>query len=46
MVTLASAPFKYHRPETVEEASRLLGQYGGMAKLLAGGHSLDRKSVV
>ena len=40
MVTLASAPFKYHRPETVEEASRLLSQYGGMAKLLAGGHSL------
>ena len=28
------------RPGTVAEASRLLGRYGGSAKLLAGGHSL------
>ena len=40
MVTMTSAPFEYKRPETVAEASRLLGRHGGTAKLLAGGHSL------
>lgn len=40
MVTMTSAPFEYKRPETVAEASRLLGKHGGAAKLLAGGHSL------
>jgi carbon-monoxide dehydrogenase medium subunit len=40
MVTMTSAPFKYIRPDTVAEASRLLSRYGGSAKLLAGGHSL------
>ena len=37
---MTSAPFKYHRPATVEEASRLLSRYGGNARLIAGGHSL------
>ncbi len=32
--------FEYHRPNTVEEALTLLGQFGGDAKILAGGHSL------
>ena len=40
MVTMTSAPFEYHRPDSVEEALRLLSRYGGNAKLLAGGHSL------
>jgi carbon-monoxide dehydrogenase medium subunit len=34
------APFEYHAPETVEEALFLLHNYGGEAKLLAGGQSL------
>jgi carbon-monoxide dehydrogenase medium subunit len=34
------AAFDYHRPESVDEALRLLGQHGEDAKLLAGGHSL------
>ena len=34
------APFRYHRPETVEEALDLLAEYGGEAKPLAGGQSL------
>ena len=33
-------PFEYHLPKNVEEASRLLSQFGGDGKLLAGGHSL------
>lgn len=32
--------FEYHRPNTVEEALALLGQFGGDGKVLAGGHSL------
>jgi carbon-monoxide dehydrogenase medium subunit len=32
--------FDYHAPASVEEAVRLLGQYGDEAKILAGGHSL------
>lgn len=32
--------FEYHRPRTVDEAISLLAQYGGEAKLLAGGQSL------
>jgi carbon-monoxide dehydrogenase medium subunit len=32
--------FCYHRPSTVEEAVGLLGEYGGDAKVLAGGQSL------
>jgi aerobic carbon-monoxide dehydrogenase medium subunit len=32
--------FEYHRPESLEEAYRLLGQYGDDAKVLAGGQSL------
>ena len=33
------APFELHRPETLDEAIRLLGEDGD-AKALAGGHSL------
>lgn len=29
--------FEYHRPETVEEAARLLDEFGGAAMLVAGG---------
>lgn len=32
--------FAYHRPNTVEEAVKLLGQFGDDGKVLAGGHSL------
>lgn len=32
--------FEYHAPRSVGDAIQLLGQYGGDAKLLAGGHSL------
>jgi carbon-monoxide dehydrogenase medium subunit len=32
--------FDYHRPGSVDEAVTLLGQLGGDAKILAGGHSL------
>ncbi|TVQ52916.1 MAG: xanthine dehydrogenase family protein subunit M [Rhodobacteraceae bacterium] len=32
--------FDYHRPSTVSEAVRLLGERGEEARLLAGGHSL------
>ena len=34
------APFKYHAPRSVEEATALLAQYGYSAKVLAGGQSL------
>jgi CO/xanthine dehydrogenase FAD-binding subunit len=34
------APFEYHAPESIEEALFLLHNYGGEAKLLAGGQSL------
>lgn len=32
--------FEYHAPASLAEAMSLLGQYGGEAKILAGGHSL------
>ena len=32
--------FDYHAPKSVAEALKLLGELGGDAKLLAGGHSL------
>lgn len=32
--------FEYHRPNTVEEVLKLLGQFGDDGKVLAGGHSL------
>src|SRR5262245_56170910 len=32
--------FEYHRPESLEEAYQLLGQFGDDAKVLAGGQSL------
>ena len=32
--------FEYHRPESLEDAYQLLGQYGDDAKVLAGGQSL------
>jgi len=34
------APFSYHRPKTLAEASALLAQHGEEARVLAGGHSL------
>ena len=34
------AEFEYHAAKSVDEALKLLGQYGDEAKLLAGGHSL------
>jgi aerobic carbon-monoxide dehydrogenase medium subunit len=34
------ARFDYHRPDSVDEATALLGQYGDEAKVLAGGMSL------
>jgi carbon-monoxide dehydrogenase medium subunit len=34
------ANFEYHRVGTLDEALRLLAQYNGEAKVLAGGHSL------
>ncbi|HEY2254343.1 MAG TPA: xanthine dehydrogenase family protein subunit M [Variovorax sp.] len=34
------AGFDYHAPRSVGDAIKLLGQFGGDAKLLAGGHSL------
>ncbi len=34
------APFEYHRPETFEEALKLLAEHGEDAKVLAGGQSL------
>jgi CO/xanthine dehydrogenase FAD-binding subunit len=34
------APFEYERPRTLEEALSALAQYGGEAKVLAGGQSL------
>lgn len=40
MVTMNSAPFDYHQPDSVEEASRLLSKYRGNANLIAGGHSI------
>jgi carbon-monoxide dehydrogenase medium subunit len=34
------APFDYHRPGSLDEALALLAQYGGDARVLAGGQSL------
>ena len=34
------APFAYHRPRTREEVDGLLAEFGGEAKILAGGQSL------
>jgi aerobic carbon-monoxide dehydrogenase medium subunit len=34
------APFRYERPETIEEAAALLAEHGDEAKVLAGGQSL------
>jgi carbon-monoxide dehydrogenase medium subunit len=37
---MKAAAFSYHRPDSVDEAVALLGQYGDDAKILAGGQSL------
>jgi carbon-monoxide dehydrogenase medium subunit len=37
---MKSAPFSYVRPETVEEALRVLDDHAGAARVLAGGQSL------
>jgi carbon-monoxide dehydrogenase medium subunit len=37
---MPSTTFEYHAPTTLQEALSLLTQYGGEAKILAGGHSL------
>jgi carbon-monoxide dehydrogenase medium subunit len=37
---MKAAAFAYHRPDSVEEAAGLLGEYGDDAKILAGGQSL------
>jgi carbon-monoxide dehydrogenase medium subunit len=37
---MKSAPFTYHRPSSLEEALALKAQYGGEARVLAGGQSL------
>jgi carbon-monoxide dehydrogenase medium subunit len=34
------ASFEYHRPDTVQSAVALIGQYGESARVVAGGHSL------
>jgi aerobic carbon-monoxide dehydrogenase medium subunit len=34
------APFAYHRPESVDDATRLLAEFGDAAKVLGGGQSL------
>jgi carbon-monoxide dehydrogenase medium subunit len=39
-MAMPATVFEYHVPTTVQEAISLLSQYGGEAKLLAGGHSL------
>ena len=37
---MPATAFEYHVPATIQEAIALLTQYGGDAKILAGGHSL------
>lgn len=37
---MAAITFEYHAPTTLQDALALLTQYGGEAKILAGGHSL------
>jgi aerobic carbon-monoxide dehydrogenase medium subunit len=39
-MTVIPAPFSYHRPKTLAEASALLAQHGEEARVLAGGQSL------
>ena len=34
------APFEYYAPDTIEQAVALYSQFGGEAKILAGGQSL------
>ena len=34
------APFEYHAPDSIDQAVELFSQYGGEAKILAGGQSL------
>jgi carbon-monoxide dehydrogenase medium subunit len=40
VMTMAATAFDYHVPTTLQDAFALLTQYGGEAKILAGGHSL------
>ena len=37
---MKSAPFDYHRPDTVADAAQMLAEFGDEAKVLAGGQSL------
>jgi aerobic carbon-monoxide dehydrogenase medium subunit len=37
---MKAAPFAYHRPDSVKEATDLLAEFGDEAKVLAGGQSL------
>ena len=37
---MKAAPFAYHRPDSVKEATDLLDEFGDEAKVLAGGQSL------
>lgn len=37
---MKSAPFQLHEPASIDDALRLLGEYGDDAKVLAGGQSL------
>jgi carbon-monoxide dehydrogenase medium subunit len=39
-MAMPATAFEYHVPATLQEAIGLLSQYGGEAKILAGGHSL------
>jgi aerobic carbon-monoxide dehydrogenase medium subunit len=39
-MAMPATAFEYHAPSTIQEAISLLTQYGGEAKILAGGHSL------
>jgi carbon-monoxide dehydrogenase medium subunit len=39
-MAMPATAFEYHVPTTLQEAITLLAQYGGEAKILAGGHSL------
>jgi carbon-monoxide dehydrogenase medium subunit len=40
VMAMPATTFEYHVPTTLQEAISLLTQYGGDAKILAGGHSL------
>jgi aerobic carbon-monoxide dehydrogenase medium subunit len=39
-MAMPATVFEYHAPSTIQETVSLLSQYGGEAKILAGGHSL------